>query len=73
MLPEENSPTAAIRTLMWGFLSMETKKRSIPDLQATIENIGRNICSFRYRRYRKKLWFISATERRMTLSISMAG
>lgn len=40
MLPEENTPTAAIRTLKWGFLSMETKKRSIPDLQATIENIG---------------------------------
>ena len=40
---------------------------------AHLKNIGRNSCKFHYRKYRKKLWFIPATERRMVRTVPTAG
>ena len=73
MLPEESSRAAAIRTIMWGLSSTEIKNVPSPTCDPRLKNIGRNSCRFHYRKYRKKLWFILATERRMVLTDPTAG
>ena len=64
---------AAIRTIMWGLSSTEIKNVPSPTCDPRLKNIGRNSCRFHYRKYRKKLWFILATERRMVLTDPTAG
>lgn len=73
MSPEENSRTAEIRIIMWGLFLTATKNVPSTMSELRLKNIGRNSCKFHCPRFRKKLWFIHATERRMVLIVPMAG